>query len=106
MEFEAIVALRNRLDTILQTVRSDAGIKSPFIKCKRCGFSGWRPAPHVSVRAMILSLTKFGIADPEPTYALETNWAIYRRVHGLDMYGAPVIPDLDPRDTCDHLPGK
>jgi hypothetical protein len=104
--FQRIIGLRNDLDAILQRVRSETGITSPFIRCRRCGYAGPRPAPHVSVRAMILSLTKFGIAEAEPVYALEKGWAAYRRELGLDIYGICAEPKPDQQAICDHLPGK
>ena len=43
--------------------------------------------PHVSVRAMILSVIRFGIAAAEPTYMIEKGWAAYRKQKELDLYG-------------------
>jgi hypothetical protein len=47
------------------------------------GVRGEGAEPHVSVRAMIWLLTRFGIAAG----ALEKSWAAYRKQNGLDLYG-------------------
>src|SRR5215467_12101699 len=65
MSFEAIVELRNKLDATLQRIRSERQIRSPLLKCPRCGHVGEAAEPHVSVRVMILSLNRFGIAPAE-----------------------------------------
>ena len=36
---------------------------------------------------MILSLSRFGIAPAEQTYALEKGWAAFRKQNGLDLHG-------------------
>jgi hypothetical protein len=87
MSFDAIVELRDTLDATLQRIRSERHIHSPVFRCPRCGQVGEGAGLHVSVRAMILSLTRFGIAPAEQTYALEKGWAAYRKQNGLDLYG-------------------
>jgi hypothetical protein len=87
MSFDAIVELRDDLDATLQRIRSNRHIRSSVFRCPRCGHVGEGAEPHVSVRAMILSLTRFGIAPAEQTCALEKGWAAYRNQNGLDVYG-------------------
>jgi len=58
----------------------------PIFRCTRCGHVGEGAEPHISVRAMILSLSRFGIATAELTHALEKEWAAYRQGNGLDLY--------------------
>jgi hypothetical protein len=41
----------------------------------------------VSVRALIFALARFGIATAEVSKALEKDWAAYRKLTGLDIYG-------------------
>lgn len=41
----------------------------------------------MSVRAMILSLRRFQIADPESIKLLEKQWAAYHKENGLNFYG-------------------
>ena len=62
MSFDAIIELRDELDTKLQQIRSERHIRSPVFRCPWCRHVGEGAEPHVSVRAMILSLTRFGIA--------------------------------------------
>src|ERR1700694_3504792 len=84
---ETIVELRDDLDAMLQRTRSEGHINSPVFRCRQCGHIGPGAEPHVSVRAMILSLTRFGIAAAEQTCALEKGSAAYRKQNGLDIYG-------------------
>jgi hypothetical protein len=72
---------------MLQRIRSERHIRPPVLRCPRCGHVGEGADPHVSVRAMILSLSRFGIAPSKPIYALEKAWAGYRRQNRLDLYG-------------------
>ena len=44
-------------------------------------------SPRVSVRATILSLSRFGIVSKDVTKRLEKEWASYRKLHQLDLYG-------------------
>ena len=43
-----------------------------------------RFAPNVSVRAMSLSVIRFGIADAEPAYMIEKGWSAYPALHCLE----------------------
>ena len=62
LSFEAIVKLCDDLDAMLQRIRSERHIRPPVFKCPKCGHVGEGAEPHVSVRAMILSVIRFGIA--------------------------------------------
>jgi hypothetical protein len=100
--FDALVELRDELDATLERVRSEGRIKSPIAKCPRCGRNVRTAAPRVSVRAMILSLVRFGIAPAEETYALEKSWAAHRKQNGLDLYGKSVALEPAELEGCDH----
>jgi hypothetical protein len=102
MSFDAIIGLRDRLDTMLQRLRSEGHIRSAMVRCPRCGHVGEGAAPHVSVRAMILSLIRFGIARAEPIYALEKGWAAYRKQNGLDLYGKNAPAASAKAGPCAH----
>ena len=82
LAINALIALRDDLDTMLGNIRSGRNIRSPVVTCLRCGATGPEPAPHVSVGAMILALARFGIAAKTSTRALERDWATYRTQHG------------------------
>jgi hypothetical protein len=102
MAFDALVGLRDRLDELLQQIRSERHIRQPVIRCPECGHVGEAAEAHVTVRAMILSLLRFEIAPPEPTYALEKSWARHRKLHGLDLYGKPAAPAPPQAGGCEH----
>ena len=106
ISFDAIVALRDELDAMLQRIRSERSIRSPIFRCLRCGHVGRGAAPHVSVRAMILSLRRFGIAATERAHALEKAWAPYRKENGLDLYGTRGASAPIPVPGCVHQNAK
>ena len=68
-------------------IRSTRLISNPVFKCPSCGHVGRGADPHVSVRATILALSRFGVAAKEQSRALEKAWSAYRRTAGLDVYG-------------------
>ena len=102
MPFEAIVSLRDDLDAMLQRIRSVWNIGSPVFRCRDCGYVGPSATPHVSVRAMILSLTRFGIAPADPIHALEKQWAAYRKQNDLDLYGKHTTLPTVEDSSCTH----
>jgi hypothetical protein len=106
MSFDAIIGLRDRLDTTLQRLRSEGHIRPPAARCPRCGQVDEGAAPHVSVRAMILSLIRFGIAPSEPIYALEKDWAAYRKQNGLDPHGKNAPAASAAGVPCAHAKGR
>lgn len=88
MSCAALIGLRDDLDTLLQRIRSGRHIRPAVFRCPRCGHVGEGAEPHVSVRAVILSLRRFGIAPAQQTRLLEKAWAAFRKQNGLDLYGA------------------
>ena len=81
------VALRDRLDTTLQTIRSERHIVSAMMWCPHCQARHPSAPPKVSVRAMILALGRFGMASASEVKVLERRWTTYRKHHHLDRYG-------------------
>jgi hypothetical protein len=67
MSCDSLIGLRDDMDAMLQRIRSDRHIRPAIFRCPECGHIGEGAEPHVSVRAMILSLTRFGIAPAELT---------------------------------------
>ncbi len=102
MSFDAIIELRDDLDAMLQGIRTRQRIRPPVFRCPHCGHVGEGAEPHVSVRAMILSLNQFGIAPPKPTYALEKSWAAYRKQKGLDLFGKGITSPSAQATRCNH----
>ena len=82
-----LIGLRDELDGMLQRIRTGRNIQTPIITCSRCGTTGRAAEPHVSVRALILALARFGIASKDQTRALEKAWAEYRKQNRLDIEG-------------------
>ena len=95
----ALIELRDDLDSMLQRIRSDRHIRPAVFRCPQCGQVGEGAEPHVSVRAVILSLTRFGIAPAEQTRALEKAWAAYRKQKGVDLYGVARANEVA---SCNH----
>jgi len=102
MPFEAIVSLRDDLDAMLQRIRFEGNIGSPVFRCRDCGYVGPGATPHVSVRAMILSLTRFGIAPADQIHALEKRWAACRKQNDLDLYGKQTALGPVEDSPCTH----
>jgi hypothetical protein len=92
LPFAELIELRDELDTMLHRIRAERHIRPPVIRCPQCGHVGEAAEPDVSVRAMILSLRRFGMAPAEHVKMLEKRWATYRKQNGLDLYGKTSEP--------------
>lgn len=97
-----LIQLRDELDTMLHRIRAERHIRSPVIRCPRCGHVGEAAEPDVSLRAMILSLGRFGMAPAEQVKTLEKRWAAYRKQNGLDLYGKMAEPAEAGAPACAH----
>jgi hypothetical protein len=102
LSMEALVRLRDELDDMLGHIRSTRHISNPVFTCPACGHIGPGADPHVSVRATILALTRFGVAAKEPARSLEKTWSAYRKTAGLDVYGHAVTSELARLTACAH----
>jgi len=87
LEFEELIRLRDELDEMLQQIRAERQIRPPVVKCPKCGHIAVGAAPHVSVRAMILSVIRFDIDDGNATRAVEKQWKAYQKENRLDLNG-------------------
>jgi len=99
MSLVSLIELRAVLDSMLCRIRSTGGIHSPVFKCPVCGKTGRGAEPKISVRAMILSLARFGIAKAEETRSLDREWANFRKQNQLDLYGK-VMANESCADPC------
>ena len=90
MSMTELIELRDRLDSMVRSIRSERGIPASMMTCPSCGSTGHATPPRVSVRALILALARFGIASDEEVRSLEKSWNRYRRRQRLDMYGQEV----------------
>jgi hypothetical protein len=102
LSFESIISLRDDLDTALQRIRSEGNIGSPVFRCRHCGHVGPGATPHVSVRAMILSLARFGIAAADQIHNLENRWTAYQKQKNLDLYGKQTLLQPIENSRCTH----
>ncbi len=89
LSWEAMVELRDHLQSQLQDLREHRGIVSPVIRCPSCGARGPAAPPTISVRAMLLAVGRFGIEPTEAVRQRERNWARYRAHHNLNLVGRP-----------------
>jgi hypothetical protein len=101
MSFENLIELRDVLNTMLGAIRETRGIRTPIIECRACGRIGPGAEPEVSIRAMILSLTRFGIASAEQTKILERGWARFRKQNQLDLNGKIAVKESS-TNQCGH----
>ena len=97
-----MIALRDELDAMLHRIRSESQIRTPVIRCRRCGRVAPAAEPDVTVRAMIFSLGRFGLVPADEMKALDKRWAAYRKQHGLDLYGKPAAI-AGRAAACGHL---
>ena len=105
ISFAEIVDLRDDLNEILQQIRTQRHIRPPVLKCAKCGQISEGAASEVSVRAMILSVIRFNIAETKPTRALEKRWDAYRKQNSVDLYGKVVRPSFA-QSGCSHPAGR
>ena len=102
MSVEALIELRDELDGMLDDTRSRRNIHAPVFTCPICGARGRSAEPHISVRATILALVRFGVASKEQTRTLDRDWAAYRKKNGLDLHGKGPQPEPAPISGCLH----
>ncbi len=95
LAWDDLVVLRDHVDALLQELRSTRGIRPARMTCARCGYRGPGGESSVSVRAMILTLGRFGIADATVAKALEKRWKAHAKASHLDRDGRP-MPPADP----------
>lgn len=109
MSFLALIGLRDKLDSMLQQIRSERHIVPPVLRCPTCGTTGPSADPHVSVRALILSLGRFGITSQKDTKRIERGWAVHWLQNRLDLYGrasatvAETLSEQSKMVRCAHV---
>ena len=89
MSMDALLRLRDRLNTTLQTIRHTRQTLPAMMWCPHCQARHRAAPPTVSVRATILALGRFTRATAVEVQALEKRWNSYRRQHHLDRDGQP-----------------
>jgi hypothetical protein len=91
LPWEAVVQLRDRLQSQLEAVRAERGILPPVMRCAHCGATGHEAPPVISVRAVLLALGRFEIAAQELVRQRERAWTRHRSEHNLDLVGRPAL---------------
>ena len=89
MAWEQVIALRYRLDSMLNEIRFSRGIRPLTMWCPVCNRQTQQAPPSVSVRALILALGPFGIVAAAEVKSLEKRWAKHRKENGLGLNGKP-----------------
>jgi hypothetical protein len=102
VSMEALLGLRDELDDMLWRIRSTRHITNPVFKCPACGQIARGADPHISVRATILALARFGVVARESARALEKAWTTYRKTAGFDLYGHAATSDPVRPPGCPH----
>jgi hypothetical protein len=89
MPWNDLIALRDRLDSMLKRIRESRNIMPAATSalCPRCESPMVQGAASVSVRATILALGRFGIAPEAEVTLLEKRWNKYRLATGCDLQG-------------------
>jgi hypothetical protein len=104
LTWDEVLNLRDRVNELLQQIRTERGIEPPVFTCRRCGKRGPAAKPKVSVRAMILALGRFGIAFIPEVKEREKAWNRHRKAEGLDHYGTPErdVAEARPSSCAGH----
>ena len=97
LSIDALLCLRDRLDTTLQTIRQTRQILPALMWCPHCQARHRAAPPRVSVRATVLALGRYTRATASEIQALEKQWNSYRRQHQLDRHGQPEDAVTPPR---------
>ena len=98
-EWSAMIALRDEFDAVVHHIRWTRHIRTPVIRCPKCGHVGPAAEPDVSVRSMIITLGRFIIVSGDEVKKLERTWATGRRRDYL--HGKPAAPKTAAR-PCEH----
>lgn len=83
-------------------IRTARHIRTAVITCRVCGATGPESELHVSVRATIAALVRFGIASKGVARVLERDWAAYRRQNDLDLFGHALDQQRPSASRCLH----
>ena len=101
LSWQSVVELRDLLQNKLDEIRQSRGILPPVIRCRSCGHVGPAKPPVISVRAMLISLRRFGIDKIEAIENREREWERYRRKNKLDLLGR--LSEGGAPDSCHNI---
>jgi len=89
LTWDQLVALRDGLDQALQRIRAERRILSPMMNCPACGERHRAAPPEVSVRAMILAVGRFHVAEMAEVAEFARRWKKHQKADRLDRNGKP-----------------
>jgi hypothetical protein len=101
LSWQFVVELRDLLQYKLDEIRQSHGILSPVFRCRSCGHVGPAKPPVISVRAMLISVRRFGIDTIEAVEDREREWERYRRKNKLDLLGG--MSERPAPDSCHNM---
>jgi hypothetical protein len=104
LSWQSVVELRDLLQNMLDEIRQSRGILPPVIRCRWCGHVGPAKPPAISVRAMLISVRRFGIDTIEAIEKREREWERYRRKNKLDLHGR--VSKMGAPDSCRNIMHK
>jgi hypothetical protein len=87
LTWQAMVEFRDALQEELDEIRHSRRILPPVFRCPSCGSVGPAKPPVISIRAMLISVRRFGIDSFEVSEQVEREWERYRRKNKLDLVG-------------------
>lgn len=87
LSWEDVITLRDRLQRAMEDLRTRRGIVSAMVHCRECGVSSPGAEPKISVRALLISVRRFGIDADEAVRLRERAWKRHRARCGLDGFG-------------------
>ena len=87
ISLEELISLRDRLDKTLQNIHRDKNIIPPMMWCPKCQKRHRSAHPKISVRATILAIGRFQVADQTEVKLIEKKWNTIRKQNQLDLYG-------------------
>ncbi len=100
LDMAEVIALAQRLDRMLQEIRTERAIKPAMFRCPQCGRRSPEGPRRVSVRAMILAAGRFGSGDTVDVKRIERLWRQHRSAEKLDLYGSPEAADRREPHSC------
>ncbi len=101
LSWQSVVELRDLLQSSLDEIRQGRGILPPVFRCPGCGHVGPAKPPVISVRAMLISVRRFGIDTIEAVEDREREWERYRRKNKLDLLGG--VSEGRAPDKCHNM---
>jgi len=108
MSWDDLIALCDRLDSVLQHIRHSRNIApaTTSMLCPCCGGPMVQGAASVSVRATIVALGRFGIAPEAEVKLLEKRWKNTASRPGAIVMGSSTLNwclETTPRQLTYHL---